>query len=255
MGSSFGERLKQWRQQKRFSQLALAGAADVSARHISFLETGRANASRQMVLHLCEILNIPLEQRNHALAAAGFSPAYVSRDLASEDMSFIREAIDWTLRRHAPFPALALDQQWQITALNSSAQTMFGLFGVKEGCNMLTLLLENESLQQAIENWPEVAHHMMIRLQTESQQAGSSDFIDKAISGFQQYADGSHSTQPLPAVTPVTYSLNGEKFSFVTLISQFGSMQDLALAQTKIELMFPADAATRRLFMDDEAAE
>ena len=113
MDRSFGLALKDWRRRRRVSQLALSGEANVSARHIAFLETGRARPSRGMVLQLSEALAIPRAERNALLQAAGFAPAYKARDFADADVAALRQAMDWTLSRHDPYPAMALDRHWK----------------------------------------------------------------------------------------------------------------------------------------------
>ena len=121
MDTAFGVALKEWRVQRRLSQLDLGLAADVSARHISFLETGRARPSRTMVLHLSEHLDLPRPVRNTLLNAAGFAPAYRSRDLGADDMRHIRDAVAWMLERHDPYPAMALDRHWTLVKANGTA--------------------------------------------------------------------------------------------------------------------------------------
>ena len=119
MADAFGNLIRDWRNQRRMSQLDLALAADVSARHISFLETGRSQPSRGMVLALSESLGVPRATRNVLLNAAGFAQAYRARDLDDEDMAPVREAMDWMLERHAPYPAFAFDRHWRLVRLNS----------------------------------------------------------------------------------------------------------------------------------------
>src|SRR3954465_12109364 len=113
-----GTLLKDWRRRRRLSQLDLALEAGVSARHLSFVETGRSKPSREMVLHLAEQLEVPLRDRNHLLLAAGYAPAYGERPLDAPEMEPVREAIDGVLAGHAPFPAIAFDRWWNLVAAN-----------------------------------------------------------------------------------------------------------------------------------------
>jgi len=249
--SPFGALLKDWRGQRRMSQLDLGLAANVSARHISFLETGRARPSRSMVIQLTESLEVPRGARNALLNAAGFSPAYRSRDLNESDMAHVRAAVDWTLERHDPFPAFALDRYWCLVAANQSASMMLGTLGLKVGESMLDAFTGSDAVRVAIDNWPEVAHHMMVRLRTESAHLGGDAILDRAADAFASEADGSGIDTPgaLPAVIPARYRANGVVFSFFSTIAQFGTAEDIALADLKIELLFPADDATRDILL------
>lgn len=142
----FGDALRDWRDRRRRSQLDLSLSANVSARHISFLETGRARPSRSMVLALCAELDVPRPDRNRLLVAAGFAPLYRARDWQAEDMAPARAAMEYMLTSHAPFPGLALDRHWRILRMNAPAARLFGLFGIDEGDAMLTTMLENPAL-------------------------------------------------------------------------------------------------------------
>jgi len=249
--SPFGALLKDWRGQRRMSQLDLGLAANVSARHISFLETGRARPSRSMVVQLTESLEVPRGARNTLLNAAGFSPAYRSRDLDEADMAHVRAAVDWTLERHDPYPAFALDRHWCLVAANHSASSMLGALGLAVGESMLDAFTDSDAVRAAIDNWAEVAHHMAVRLRTESAHLGGDAVLDRAADAFAHEAGGLDMSAPgtLPAVIPTRYRANGVVLSFFSTIAQFGSAEDIALADLKIELLFPADDATRDMLL------
>jgi transcriptional regulator with XRE-family HTH domain len=247
MPETFGVMLKTWRGRRRMSQLDLGLAANVSARHISFLETGRSRPSRSMVLQLSETLGVPRAKRNALLSAAGFAQAYTARSLDGGEMAHVRAAMDWMLERHAPFPALAFDRHWRIVRTNPVAAALLHGMQVGEGDSLLDAFLAGGPFAEALENRDEVARHMIARLRTESAHLGGDPVLDRAAETLAESLGGEHETvsAPLPAVIPARYRANGIVLSLFSTIAQFGSTEDIALADLKIELMFPADDFTR----------
>ncbi len=251
MGLEFGTALKDWRNQRRMSQLDLGLNANVSARHISFLETGRSRPSRAMVLMLCEELDIPLLARNQLLSAAGLAPAYGDRDLSENDMAPVRAAVDWMLEKHNPFPAIALDKHWSIVKMNNTATLLMAGMGVQPGDSILTTLADNQAVRAAIENIDEVIEHTIARLRTESNHLGGDPVLQAAIDKLISERNP-ESTPPdglMPAFIPARYTTGGQTFSFFSTFGQFGTAEDIALSELKIELMFPADEETRTVLM------
>lgn len=252
--SPFGSLLKEWRGQRRMSQLDLGLAANVSARHISFLETGRARPSRSMVIQLTESLAVPRTARNQLLNAAGFSPAYRTRDLDAGEMSHVRAAVDWTLERHDPFPAFALDRHWHLVAANQSAGRLIGGLGLQAGDSLLEALTASPAVRAAIDNWAEVARYVAVRLRTESAHLGGDPVLDEAADRLASEAGPPlDRTGVLPAVVSTRYRTNGVVLSFISTIAQFGSAEDIALADLKIEFLFPADDATRDILLANQS--
>lgn len=252
MGTTYGEALKDWRSQRRLSQLDLGLEANVSARHISFLETGRAKPSRSMVLHLCETLGVPRAARNALLNAAGFSSSYQRRALDADDMAHVRAAVDWTLQRHDPFPAMALDRHWVVVDTNRSAAILLGNTGLSVGDSLLDAMIDPHLMATALENWHEVVRHMATRLRTESEHLGGDPVLDNAAQKLAQILEQdapATSDKEMPAVTPARYKANGTVFSFFSTLAQFGSAEDITLSELKIELMFPADDTTREALL------
>lgn len=249
MAESFGALLKDWRGQRRMSQLDLGLAANVSARHISFLETGRAKPSQSMVLSLAETLEVPLAIRNVLLTAAGFAQAYTARSLDDDEMAYVRAAMDWMLERHVPFPAIALDRHWRIVRLNTVSATLLSAMDLAEGDSLLDALINGGPFADALENHEEIARHMVSRLRTESAHLGGDDVLDRAAAVMASALrdDAPVPEGHLPAIIPARYRTNGVVLSFFSTISQFGSTGDIALADLKIELMFPADDFTREV--------
>jgi transcriptional regulator with XRE-family HTH domain len=242
----FGDALRDWRGKRRRSQLDLGLSANVSARHISFLETGRARPSRAMVLSLCEELGVPRPDRNHMLTAAGFAPLYQARGWEVEDMAPARAAMEHMLTSHAPFPGFALDRHWRILRMNEPADRLFGLFGIGAGDAMLEAMLSNPALLGAIENLPELALHLAARLRTESAHLGGDAVLNTYAGRLDRLAaEGTRPDGPLPAFVPTRIRLGNARLSFLSTIAQFGTAEDIALAELRVELMFPADEATR----------
>lgn len=247
MQNRFGEELKEWRNQRRISQLELGLSANVSARHISFLETGRAKPSQSMVRQLCETLEIPRSARNTILTAAGFAPTYLSRDLDEANMAHVRDAVNWTLERHDPYPAFALDKHWLIVKANKAAGFLLEGAGLVEGDSLLDIIIDKTRLAAILENWQEVMHHMYIRLRTESAHFGGDPVLDAAIAKLTKALDNKlpEASDIHPAVIPAKYKAGDLILTFFSTIAQFGSAEDIALSELKIEMMFPANDLTR----------
>jgi transcriptional regulator with XRE-family HTH domain len=239
--SQFPETLKTWRNARRLSQLDLACAADVSARHISFLETGRARPSRDMVTRLGDALQLPLATRNQMLTDAGFAQRYPNRNWDTEEMAPVRAAIDHMLAAHAPYPAIAIDRRWYVFKMNGPAQSLFGMLDVVVGSSLIDLIM-SDRLVTLIENWPEVARHTAQRLRTESAAQGGVPEFDRAIRKLTESVTNEEPS--LKAVVPTIYRNGDIRLSLFATIAQFGTPEDLALDDFKIELFFPADAET-----------
>lgn len=236
---NFPDILRNWRNQRRLSQLDLAMEANVSSRHISFLETGRSRPSRDMVIRLGDTLSIPLEVRNQMLTSAGFAPKYQKRDWDDASMAPIRKAIDWTLDRHAPYPGIAIDRMWIIQRMNAPARLLFGTMGADEGRSMLDLI-QHPLVQDSVENWPEVAHHSALRLRSESAAQGGIPELEAAADLLAK--DAIPSDPNVPAI-PTIFKLGDQRLSLFGTIAQFGTTADQTLEDLKIELFFPADEA------------
>lgn len=242
---TFPDTLRHWRSLRRFSQLDLASEAGISSRHLSFLETGRARPSREMVVRLGETLGIPLEARNEMLTAAGFATRYRSADWSAEEMKPVRAAIQKTLANHMPLPGLAVDRLWTIRMANPAALVLFSSFGIGVGDSLLDLMV-SDALPSVVENWPEVAHHAAKRLRTESTAEGGIPEFGPVIAHLEK------APRPIePARTPVIPTIvvqGGQRLSLFATIAQFGTPEDVALGSLKIELYFPMDPETEQVF-------
>jgi transcriptional regulator with XRE-family HTH domain len=249
MNTEFGAALKRWRQIRHFSQLDLGLKANVSARHISFLETGRSQPSRKMVLHLCEALDMPLSGRNQLLTAVGLAPAYEKRNLDGPQMKPAMAAMSWMLERHDPYPAIAMDRHWHVLQVNNTAQQLLCGMGVDVGDSLIESLLTSAELQQSIVNLSEVAIHTRARLRTESSHLGNDPVLNDAADRLSALIDDDQITMHgvLPVFVPTSYAFAGTVLSFFSTLSQFGTAEDIALSEIRIEMMFPADEGTRQL--------
>jgi len=244
----FGSLMKQWRQRRRLSQLDLAIEADVSSRHVSFIETGRSAPSRAMVLRLATALDVPLRERNQLLMAAGLAPVYAERSLDDPDMAPVRDGVAAVLKAYEPFPCLAVDRNWNIVAANSGAGVM--LRGVASHLldpppNALRISLHPEGLAPLIRNLGQWRHHVIGRLRREVVVSGSAELstllaeIDSYPGGFDDGTDLGGVVVPLELDGP-----DGSVLTFLSTVTTFGTALDLTAAELSIEAFLPADEQT-----------
>jgi transcriptional regulator with XRE-family HTH domain len=250
MTASFGPLLKTWRERRRFSQLDLAHVADVSARHISFMEQGRAHPSRAMVLRLTRHLDVPLAERNTMLTAAGFSSHFKARPARGPELAPVHAAIERLLARHLPYPAFALDRHWRVVHANATASALFSAFALAPDQPLFTLLIDTAHAA-AFENLAELRRHMAQRLKTESAHLGGDATLDEAVVALLDGLDAVDAADQAPDAAPGTATIatrlrfGEQRLALIGMVAQFGSTDDIALADLKIELLFPADDATR----------
>lgn len=245
-----GALLKQWRTQRRLSQLDLALGAEVSQRHLSFVESGRAQPSRQMVLQLAEHLAVPLRERNIILNAAGFAPQFPQRPLDAPELSMARETIERILQGHMPHPALAVDRYWTLLAANPAIKHL--LSGVAapllEGeVNVLRLSLHPEGLAPRILNLGEWRAHVLSRLDHEIEITADIRLAalrtELAAFPFDQLAHRRpHQDQPI--AVPLRLKSNAGPLSFISTTTVFGTAIDVTLSEVTVEAFFPADQET-----------
>ncbi len=252
MQQTFGTVLKDWRGRRRMSQLELGLDANVSARHISFLESGRSRPSREMVMHLSDVLEVPREASNTMLVAAGFAPAYAARARDADELKPLMDAIDWTISRHEPYPAFVIDRHWVLKRLNRPASMLFGGAGLAEDSSMLDALISDPVLRGAIEDLGDMLVHLRARLRTEISHLGGDRILEEAVGRIEALPEyRQHSSRDdtiVPAVIPARYRAGEVTLSLFSTIAQFGTAEDLTLADLRIELLFPADELTRTFF-------
>ena len=242
-----GTLLREWRQRRRLTQLELALEAELSARHLSFIETGRSLPSREMLLHLSEELEIPLRERNALLVAAGFAPMYRERALDDAALAAARAAIDVVLEAQKPFPAFALDRHWNIVATNHALPELFeGVAShlVQPPINALRVSLHPEGVAPRIANLPEWRAHLLARLRR--QVAASADPVLAALLEEAAAYPGGESgpTVEHSVLVPLVVRTARGTLSFFSTTTVFGTPVDVTLAEIAIELFFAADAAT-----------
>jgi len=248
---SFGEQLREWRQRRRMSQLDLAAAAELSTRHLSFVETGRAKPSRDMVLRLSETLELPLRSRNELLIAAGHAPTYPERPFDDAALGQAREVVQRILDAHMPFPALAVDRHWQLVAHNASvAGLMAGASPelLQPPVNVLRLSLHPEGVAPRIANLAEWKRHILDRLRHQIAESGDPQ-LDELFDELRSYPAPA-SKAPLPAgggvpiAVPMILDSPVGRLSFLSTTTVFGTPVEVTLSELAIESFFPADAET-----------
>jgi transcriptional regulator with XRE-family HTH domain len=245
-----GAMLRDWRLRRHLSQLELALGSGVSSRHLSFVETGRARPSAEMVLHLAEQLDVPLRDRNQLLLAAGFAPAFAQRELDAPELGPVRDAIDQVLRGHEPYPALVVDRHWGLVAANRALAVL--LTGVAEQLleppvNVLRVSLHPDGLAPRILNLVQWREHLLERLARDAVATG-----DPALTVLHEelasYPAGSPSAPLDPAVAEIAVPLRlrhvDAELAFISTKTTFGTAVDVTLAELSIESFFPGDPQT-----------
>ena len=258
MTRPIGNLLREWRERRRLSQLALALDAEVSTRHISFLETGRARPSREMLLRLTERLEVPLRERNTMLLTAGFAPAFPERDLDDPALGVARAAVDRVLTGHEPFPALAVDRYWTLIAANRvvpALLTRVAPYLLQPPINVLRLSLHPDGLAARIGNLPEWRAHLLARLSRQVALTADSRLAD-LLQELREYAgdrgaQGADQTIPdhnqASVAVPLRLHTEHGTLSLLSTTMVFGTPIDVTLSELAIESFFPADAATADL--------
>jgi transcriptional regulator with XRE-family HTH domain len=256
--NGFALLLRSWRQKRRLSQLDLAFAAGVSQRHISFLESGRAQPSRSMILLLSEALEVPLRERNQWLLAAGFAPIFQARPLTDPQMNQVFSAVRMMLTNHEPYPAVAIDREWNIRMSNAPFDALNVLLGEDlwtrvggEERNLMRLFFHPQGLRPFVENWAVAAPMLWRRARREAEAFGG-DEMKRVLAELQPHQDWdtlrAADDSALVPVLPLEISKDGLRLSLFTVIATFGTAQDVTADELRIETLFPADEATERFF-------
>lgn len=252
--SPFGTELKQWRQARGMSQLELATLADVSQRHISFLETGRSKPSSEMVMHLGRTLDVPPREQNILLSAAGHAPVFTETSL--DDLGGVRSALDHILAGHEPYMAVVLDRRWDVVASNEAALRFVGAAFPEPPAwmvppfNIMRMSFHPEGLRRHMVGWEPTASSLLRRLERDAatfpNDVGIGDLL-KEIRSYPGVADlGTLRGEPSPAdlIIPTTYEIAGIEVSLFTTIAIIGDAHDLTLAELRIETFWPADESS-----------
>src|SRR3954452_22125807 len=245
-----GDHLREWRQRRHLSQLDLAGDAEISARHLSFVETGRAAPSREMVLKLAERLAVPLRERNVLLVAAGFAPAVSQRSLGDPALKSARAAIDLVLQAHEPNPALAYDRHWNLVSANRMVMPLLAGIPARllgPPLNILRLAFHPEGLAARTVNLAEWCSHLLERLHRQCEATADPELL-KLYSELKAYPVPARAA-PLPAdsvAIPFKMRFGDEVLSFMSTTMIFGTPVDVTLSELALETFFPADDLTAR---------
>ena len=246
-----GVLLRQWREHRRLSQLELSIQAEISSRHLSFVETGRSSPSRDMVLHLAEELDVPLRERNRLLLAAGYAPVYAETALDSPQMSAVRAALRQVLTAHEPYPAVVVDRRWNLVDANATVALL------TEGAapellappaNVLRISLHPDGVAPRVVNLGEVRAHLLGRLRRQVALTG-----DPEVAALYEELRGYACDQPEPVVEvpgpgdvvmPLRIRHGNRELAFFSTVATFGTPVDITVQELVIESFFPADAAT-----------
>lgn len=248
-----GDLVRQWRERRRRSQLDVAIAADVSARHLSFIETGRSTPSRDMLERICDELDVPLRDRNRLYLAAGFAPIYSERPLA--DLGGAKEAVDAFLTGHEPFPAMAVNARWDLLGANRAAASFLGDIApalLSPPVNVLRATLDPDGLAQRLLNYNQWRRHIIRRVRRQLEHTALPDLVE-LLADIEAYpvphgsADVPDSESDL--VVPMVLDAPNGELRLLYSLTVFGAPRDVTLEEIAIETFFPADSATReRLF-------
>jgi transcriptional regulator with XRE-family HTH domain len=252
--SPVGALLRHWRAVRHLSQLALAGEVATTQRHLSFIESGRSQPSRTMVLRLARVLDVPIRERNQLLLAAGYAPLYREAGLTSEEATQVRAAVGQMLEAHEPYPAIVMDRHWNVTTSNSAANAFFGwLLGAREHeqpANVIRLMFDPDGLRPFVRNWEAIAEALVRRVHREAvsgvPDADTVALLEHALAypGVpSEWRTPDFRTPPLPVI-PVEWDKDGLALSYFSTVTTLGTPQDAMLEEIRIESFFPADEPT-----------
>jgi transcriptional regulator with XRE-family HTH domain len=254
MQADVGAMLRDWRQRRRMSQLDLALEAEVSARHLSFVETGRSRPSREMVTRLARQLEVPPREQNALLVAAGYAPVFPERSLDDPELAAVRDAVDLILAGHEPVPALVIDRGWNLVASNRGATML--LAGVAPALleppvNVIRLALHPDGVASRIRNLVELREALLARLEHEIAITGAPELI-ALVDEVRRYPVAARSrtegSRPAPiarsVAIPLELEVGDDVLAFYSATTVFGTPVDITVSELAIESFFPADAAT-----------
>jgi transcriptional regulator with XRE-family HTH domain len=248
---TIGELLRQWRRRRGLSQLDLAIAADVSARHVSLVETGKSRPSADMVLRLADQLGVPLRDRNGLLLAAGFAPRYAERPLDDAAMAAARDAVLRVLRAHEPYPALVFDRRWNIVSTNRAVEPFFARVApelLRPPVNLVRLGLDPRGLASMVVNLADV--RAVFRSRVGRQLAATPDLELTALYEELLAPGAEGERADADVVIPMILRVDGRELRMFSTITTFGTPMDITLDEVAIESYYPADEATAAYFTE-----
>ncbi|MEP3890667.1 MAG: hypothetical protein ABJN69_09370 [Hellea sp.] len=252
MSVAFGHVIKHWRDIRRFSQLALSVESGMSSRHISFLETGRSRPSRNSVMTLARVLEMPKPAVNEALLAAGFAPEYKALAMDAADLAPAMSAMMTMLENHAPMPAIILDGGWNIVGGNSPAQHMIQFMPFKGSLCVVEALLNDDPRDPCFLNWPVMATWSLLRLQAEISRDGPdsplTDLHRRLATDPRVSESDLESFSDYGPILTLQVKADEHVLTLFTMLAEFSTAQDLTLSERKVELFFAADEVTKTYF-------
>lgn len=252
---SVGSRIRAWRQTRGLSQFELASRAGFSARHVSFIETGRSQPSREAVLALGEVLDLSLRERNHLLESAGFAHVFRETDLSADQMAHIRGMVQFILDRHMPYAAIALDGHWNLLSGNHAANQFFSTLVLPAASapnlNILRATFHPDGTRRWIVNWPEVERHLLSRAELELSSAhdpvGSALLAEiRSYAGASTVADSHPAPRPGELLLPIHIRKGDLDLRLFSAIMTLCRPQDVTLQELRIETFFPVDQESER---------
>jgi transcriptional regulator with XRE-family HTH domain len=256
VSSTIGDLLREWRAARRLSQLHLALAAGVSARHLSCIETGKAQPSRELIDRLAEALEVPMRDRNALLMSAGYAPGYRETEIAAPQMANARRAIELILKQQEPYPAVVFTRHWDLLMVNQGAARVFNWLrgGQSTERNVMRAVFDPRQLRPLIVNWEQVALDLIRHLQADIAGAPRDPRTRALLQEILAYPGVPSRWRarevwdaPAEPLWTVTYRKDGHDLTFFWTITTFGTAQDVTLEEIRIESHFPADDATDRL--------
>jgi len=242
-----GDLIREWRQRRRLSQLDLAIAANVSSRHLSFVETGRSRPTSEMILHLAEHLEVPLRDRNALLLAGGFAPAYPERGLAEPELQAVRGALKRVLDGHEPYPAAVVNRWWELVDANAGIALFTGGVSpelLEPPVNVLRLSLHPDGMAPRIANLPEWRAHLLARLHRQAEATGDPRLVT-LYAELEAYPGGQAAVPDrADVVVPLRYRTPRAELSFLSITAVIGTPMDVTVEELAIESFYPADDQT-----------
>jgi transcriptional regulator with XRE-family HTH domain len=253
--AGIGDLLRYWRQVRRKSQLELAADARTTPRYVSFVETGRAQASRRMVVRLAGALDVPLRERNALLLAAGYAPLYSAGALDAPELHRVQAALSSMLAQHEPFPAVVMDRGWNVIRANAGAARLFGDLlapaPLPEPANVLRLMIEPGPVRNAVSNWDAVAPSLLERARREAVGGVLDTETHSLVDQLRSRADVAALLGDLPPVSvtvpviDVSFDFAGAALSFFSVVSTIGTPIDVTAQELRLEAFFPSNEKTR----------
>lgn len=251
-----GDLLRHWRRVRGKSQLDLAADALTTPRYVSFVETGRSQPSRQMVIRLARALDVPLRERNGLLLAAGYAPLYVAGRLEGPELDRVRAALELMLSKHEPFPAVVMDRAWNVLQANDGAQRLFGELlapaSLPDPANVLDLMIEPGPVRNAVLNWEAVVPELLARCRREAIGGVVDPATAERLERFRlrpdvaRLIDRANIAKPSLPVLDLGFAFGSDRLSFFSVVSTIGTPIDITAQELRVEAFFPGDAATQR---------